>query len=83
MLKNILKLDGAQKLSKNEQKSINGGITPTTGCSVGGTRSNINSCLCNGGLYHPQTQSCLSGTATGYVFENATSCCYKSIGGDV
>ena len=27
MLKNILKLEGAQKLSKNEQKSINGGIT--------------------------------------------------------
>jgi hypothetical protein len=26
MLKNILKLDGAQKLSNNEQKSINGGI---------------------------------------------------------
>ncbi|SFB00489.1 hypothetical protein SAMN05660845_1262 [Flavobacterium swingsii] len=26
MLKNILKLDGAQKMSKNEQKSINGGI---------------------------------------------------------
>ena len=26
MLKNILKLDGAQKLSKNEQKTINGGI---------------------------------------------------------
>lgn len=25
MLKNILKLDGAQKLSKSEQKSINGG----------------------------------------------------------
>ena len=25
MLKNILKLDGAQKLNKNEQKSINGG----------------------------------------------------------
>ena len=25
MLKNILKLDGAQKLSKNEQKNINGG----------------------------------------------------------
>ncbi|WP_268848082.1 hypothetical protein [Flavobacterium aestivum] len=34
MLKNILKLEGAQKLSKNEQKSINGGlkdcIDPTT-----------------------------------------------------
>jgi len=26
MLKNILKLDGAQQLSKNEQKEINGGI---------------------------------------------------------
>jgi hypothetical protein len=34
MLKNILKLEGAQKLNKNEQKSINGGlkdcIDPTT-----------------------------------------------------
>ncbi|CAM4424854.1 hypothetical protein [Flavobacterium terrigena] len=27
MLKNILKLDGAQQLSKNEQKEISGGIT--------------------------------------------------------
>jgi hypothetical protein len=27
MLKNILKLEGTQKLTKNEQKSINGGIT--------------------------------------------------------
>jgi hypothetical protein len=26
MLKNILKLDGAQQLSKNEQKTINGGL---------------------------------------------------------
>jgi hypothetical protein len=26
MLKNILNLNGAQKLSKNEQKEINGGI---------------------------------------------------------
>jgi hypothetical protein len=25
MLKNILKLDGAQQLSKNEQKEVNGG----------------------------------------------------------
>jgi hypothetical protein len=34
MLKSILKLEGSQKLSKNEQKSINGGlkdcIDPTT-----------------------------------------------------
>jgi hypothetical protein len=27
MLKNILKLKGAQQLSKNEQKNISGGIT--------------------------------------------------------
>ena len=31
MLKNILKLDGAQQLSKNEQKEINGGIP--VGCA--------------------------------------------------
>jgi hypothetical protein len=31
MLKNILKLEGAQKLSKNEQKSINGGWIPVEG----------------------------------------------------
>jgi hypothetical protein len=40
MLKNILKIEGAQKLSKNEQKSINGGAIsgPTCGnliCSGG------------------------------------------------
>jgi hypothetical protein len=29
MLKNILKLDGAQKLTKNEQKSIKGGVNPS------------------------------------------------------
>jgi hypothetical protein len=38
MLKNILKLEGAQKLTRNEQKSINGGgcvilCCPDTGCS--------------------------------------------------
>jgi hypothetical protein len=34
MLKNILKLDGAQQLSKNEQKSISGGLP--TGCMSAG-----------------------------------------------
>lgn len=29
MLENILKLSGAQKLTKNEQKLINGGIDPS------------------------------------------------------
>jgi hypothetical protein len=28
MLKNILKLEGTQKLTKNEQKSVNGGKAP-------------------------------------------------------
>jgi hypothetical protein len=33
MLKNILKLEGAQKLTKSEQKNINGGgRCPRTGC---------------------------------------------------
>ena len=32
MLKNILKLDGAQQLSKNEQKSINGGFIKAYTC---------------------------------------------------
>ena len=31
MLKNILKLKGAQELSKNEQKIINGGNAPICG----------------------------------------------------
>jgi hypothetical protein len=33
MLKNILKLEGAQKLTKNEQKNINGGWVPPPGGS--------------------------------------------------
>jgi len=32
MLKNILKLEGAQELSKNEQKSISGGLA----CNIDG-----------------------------------------------
>ena len=81
MLKNILKLDGAQQLSKNEQKEINGGLTPTTGCSTGGVRSNINSCLCNGGYYNASLGRCTSGTSTGKIYENATGCCYNQFSG--
>jgi hypothetical protein len=48
MLKNILKLEGAQKLTRNEQKSINGGLAcrsdngscPAGYCSA--TRPNSN-----------------------------------------
>jgi hypothetical protein len=37
MLKSILKLEGAQKLTKNEQKSIKGGLACTDGgkCPAG------------------------------------------------
>lgn len=34
MLKNILKLDGTQQLSKTEQKNISGGIPVGTGTSA-------------------------------------------------
>lgn len=30
MLKNILKLEGAQEIAKNEQKTIHGGLFPST-----------------------------------------------------
>jgi len=32
MLKNILKLEGAQKLTKNEQKKVSGGYDPEAIC---------------------------------------------------
>lgn len=63
MLKNILNLEGAQQLSKNEQSSINGGkLACRTGCyshDVGDTCHNHSDCTepstCvsnpNGGLY--------------------------------
>jgi len=35
MLKSILKLNGAQELKKNEQKSMNGGKAPAGGCDPG------------------------------------------------
>ena len=54
MLKNILKLDGAQQLSKKDQKSINGGLVHncsrgTTWCGVtGGALCAANSPCVNG-----------------------------------
>ena len=44
MLKNILNLEGAQKLTKNEQKSINGGVVCNNDACI------INTCyrtVCN------------------------------------
>lgn len=35
MLKTILRLEGAQKLSKKEQKSLNGGVIRTNACPYG------------------------------------------------
>ena len=47
MLKNILKLDGAQKLSKIEQKNIQGGFIPDLSklCGVKVFRSTQGQCL--------------------------------------
>ena len=51
MLKNILKLNGAQQLSKNEQKSISGGI--------GGRCVNSNiECYALGNAACPARQGC-------------------------
>jgi hypothetical protein len=44
MLKNILNLDGAQQLSKNEQKTISGGITEAMSqCLANGCKMQTNS----------------------------------------
>lgn len=55
MLKNILKLNGAQELSKNEQKSVLGGLLTQAQCEdLGGTwncvfnASGVYRCNCSG-----------------------------------
>ena len=61
MLKNILKLDGAQQLSKNEQKSINGGITRACSDSIAaGCVVNVTAAMCiaNEGLYNSECKCC-------------------------
>ena len=52
MLKNILKLKGAQKLTKNEQKTINGG--GRTLCLA----DNVYHCRSIGGVYNNLTGEC-------------------------
>lgn len=51
MLRNILKLNGIQEISKEEQKKVNGGIIPE-GCTLevysGMTKPD---CLAEGGVY--------------------------------
>ena len=80
MLKNILNLEGAQKLTSAEQKEINGGKLPPVACGDGGTPSSINTCLCkNGGVYISGTFSCSNGAGTGNLYENATGCCYSGL----
>ena len=65
MLKNILKLDGAQKLSNKEQKNISGGIgiTIIRQCSnaiAAGCVTNITAaaCVAGGGLYNSTCKCC-------------------------
>lgn len=60
MLKNILKLDGAQQLSKNEQKTINGGITQACAESMLGCR--IKGTTACGGAYPTETTKPSCGT---------------------
>ncbi|WP_189337072.1 hypothetical protein [Flavobacterium laiguense] len=54
MLKNILNLEGAQKLTKNEQKSINGGRPYCSSPDICGIAGGV---LCN----DPNSNSCYKG----------------------
>lgn len=82
MLKNILNLDGAQKLSKNDQKEIIGGkLPPAPACQVGGYQTTLSQCAClNGGSWQPTTQTCSNGQYSGWAWEIATGCCYNFSG---
>ncbi len=63
MLKNILNLDGAQQLSKNEQKSISGGLIPDL------------SNLCGAKTFRSVKSQCLSLTAYYPIWDQATQTC--------
>lgn len=59
MLKNILKLEGAQGLTKNEQKSVNGGmLSVSRGCSA----------------YHQQFVSCAGALEGRLCYTNNCQC---------
>lgn len=63
MLKNILNLEGAQQLSKNEQKTISGGFIPDLSklCGVKTFRSVESQCLsltAYNPIWYPSTQMC-------------------------
>ena len=82
MLKNILNLEGAQQLSKNEQKEIIAGKPPVEVCGGEDFITNINSCLCeNGGIFDVPTQLCSNGLSynTYFLFECGTNCCYTNM----
>lgn len=80
MLKNILNLEGIQKLTNAEQKEINGGKLPPPSCGEGWVYvGNVSSCVCATGSYNATTGSCMiganPGTYSGRTYENATGCC--------
>lgn len=63
MLQNILKLDGAQQLSKKEQKTITGGLIPDLSklCGTKTFRSTESQCLsltAYNPIWYPATQMC-------------------------
>jgi hypothetical protein len=76
MLKNILKLSGAQQLSKNEQKTINGGLLPDFSryCGYFTFRSVQSQCLSLSPVFRPQWL----GNGTCSALGTGTNC-----GGDI
>ncbi len=61
MLKNILNLEGAQKLTKSEQQSINGGYIPIVKCGTNTYRMTESQCLSQvqyNPIYFPSTGTC-------------------------
>jgi hypothetical protein len=70
MLKNILKLEGAQKLSKNEQKEINGGNILPIGIPTRCRRGNGNdgqSCSVDSPCTGPGNPECFNGCCNIWV----------------
>ncbi len=60
MLKNILNLDGAQQLSKNDQKEIIGGVpySCSTSYEAGCLGMTKTTCINNGGEYYMLCKCC-------------------------
>ncbi len=65
MLKNILKLDGAQELTKTEQINTNGGIYTPPGCLSNAYAFPRTYCYSVGGQYDVNSRVCWITTCVG------------------